>query len=52
MTHRQWGSGVVMRSEKDTVTVLFKSEGYKTLSLDLVEEKGLLAADGDEAVRG
>jgi ATP-dependent DNA helicase RecQ len=40
--HAEWGPGVVMSYEEGTVTVLFESVGYKTLSLDLVEAKGLL----------
>ena len=42
VTHAEWGPGVVMSYENDTVTVLFESTGYKTLSVELVVEKGLL----------
>jgi len=42
--HSEWGPGTVMSYEDETVTVLFESEGYKTLSVDLVLEKGLLEA--------
>ena len=42
VTHRQWGPGDVVDSEGDTVTVLFESHGYRTLSLELVLERGLL----------
>ena len=42
VTHAEWGPGVVMSYEDETVTVLFESEGYKTLSVDLVLEKELL----------
>lgn len=37
--HREWGPGVVMSQEEDTVTVLFEQEGYRTLSLALLAEK-------------
>ena len=40
--HAQWGQGMVMSYDDGTVTVLFDTEGYKTLSVDLVLEKGLL----------
>lgn len=40
--HSEWGPGTVMSYEEETVTVLFDSEGYKTLSVELVLEKGLL----------
>lgn len=40
--HSGWGLGTVMSYEDETVTVLFESEGYKTLSVELVLEKGLL----------
>ena len=40
--HSEWGLGTVMSYEDETVTVLFESEGYKTLSVELVLEKGLL----------
>ena len=42
VTHSEWGPGVVMSYEDETVTVLFQAEGYKTLSVDLVVEKQLL----------
>jgi len=41
--HSLWGPGTVQRYEGDKVVVLFDRHGYKTLDLDLVEEKGLLA---------
>ncbi|MDQ1621429.1 MAG: ATP-dependent helicase RecQ [Actinomycetota bacterium] len=48
--HKAWGEGVVMSVNRDpsdaepsTVTVLFGSVGYKTLAMDIVKEKGLLA---------
>lgn len=42
VVHREWGPGMVMSYEDETVTVLFESEGYKTLSLELVQQKDLL----------
>jgi ATP-dependent DNA helicase RecQ len=47
VTHRDWGNGVVQRYDGDEMFVLFDSVGYKTLSVPLVEERGLLeTADG------
>ena len=40
--HEDWGAGVVQRYQGDAVVVLFDSVGYKTLSLELVSERGLL----------
>jgi ATP-dependent DNA helicase RecQ len=40
--HAEFGVGTVTDVEDDRVTVLFEDEGYRTLSLDLVEERGLL----------
>jgi len=40
--HPAWGSGQVMRSEPDRITVLFEHIGYKTLALTAVREKDLL----------
>ena len=45
--HPEWGDGVVMRIEDDRITVLFESEGYKTLGSRVVRENGLLAAVRD-----
>ncbi|WP_223263194.1 RecQ family ATP-dependent DNA helicase [Arthrobacter sp. NamB2] len=42
--HPEWGRGTVMGYEDGIITVLFDTVGYKTLSLELVEEKNLLAA--------
>jgi ATP-dependent DNA helicase RecQ len=42
--HTSWGEGLVLRHEGDSIVVLFDDVGYKTLSLDLVREKGLLTA--------
>ncbi len=40
--HREWGPGTVMSVDDDRMTVFFDSEGYRVLSLELVEEKDLL----------
>jgi ATP-dependent DNA helicase RecQ len=40
--HAAWGEGLVLRHEGDSIVVLFDDVGYKTLSLDLVRERGLL----------
>ena len=37
-----WGTGTVGQVEDGQVTVVFDTVGYKTLALDLVEERGLL----------
>ncbi|GAA4987507.1 ATP-dependent DNA helicase RecQ [Kineococcus glutinatus] len=42
--HQQWGAGQVMGYEADRVTVAFAEVGYKTLSVPLVVEQGLLTA--------
>ncbi len=41
--HREWGAGLVMSTEPDRLTVLFESEGYRTLSLDAVRDEDLLS---------
>lgn len=40
--HAEFGLGTVTDVEGDRVTVLFEDEGYRTLALELVEERGLL----------
>jgi ATP-dependent DNA helicase RecQ len=40
--HADWGEGVVQRYDGDHVVVLFESVGYRTLSVELVTERGLL----------
>ena len=45
--HPEWGAGTVQRSEEDMLTVVFDSVGYKTLAVDVVEERGLLAPAGE-----
>jgi ATP-dependent DNA helicase RecQ len=41
--HEEWGEGTVERYESDKMVVLFDEVGYKTLSIDLVRERDLLA---------
>jgi ATP-dependent DNA helicase RecQ len=40
--HGEWGEGVVQRYDGDQVAILFEDVGYKTLSVELVTERGLL----------
>jgi ATP-dependent DNA helicase RecQ len=42
VSHEQWGAGVVMTVEEDRLTVLFDEVGYRTLSIEAVEDHGLL----------
>jgi ATP-dependent DNA helicase RecQ len=42
--HNEWGRGVVMNSDTDTVTVLFDEYGYRTLSLQVIDQTGVLQA--------
>ncbi len=42
VTHTEWGPGDVVDLAGDTVTVLFETHGYRTLSLELVLDRGLL----------
>ena len=46
VTHQEFGDGVVTDVEEDRVTVLFEDVGYRTLSLEVVEEQGLLEPAG------
>ncbi|RIV37884.1 RecQ family ATP-dependent DNA helicase [Micromonospora radicis] len=43
--HPDWGSGLVLSYEEGRMTVLFDEVGYKTLSVSVVSEQGLLALD-------
>ncbi|MFC4105987.1 RecQ family ATP-dependent DNA helicase [Micromonospora zhanjiangensis] len=43
--HAEWGAGLVLSYEDDKMTVLFDDVGYKTLSVPVVSEQGLLTAD-------
>jgi len=40
--HEEFGAGLVSEVEADRVTVLFDEVGYRTLSLEVVEERGIL----------
>ncbi|MFN8483935.1 MAG: RecQ family ATP-dependent DNA helicase [Anaerolineae bacterium] len=42
VVHTSWGEGTVQRVNGDVVTVLFETAGYKTLSLAVVAERGIL----------
>jgi ATP-dependent DNA helicase RecQ len=42
--HADWGEGVVQRYDGDRVVILFEAVGYRTLSVELVTERGLLDA--------
>jgi ATP-dependent DNA helicase RecQ len=47
VVHDEFGTGVVMSGDGETVTVLFDDVGYKTLARSVVEESGVLRlADG------
>ncbi|MEU4240323.1 RecQ family ATP-dependent DNA helicase [Actinoplanes sp. NPDC026619] len=43
--HPEWGAGTVMGYEEQRMTVLFDSVGYKTLSVPVVVEQGLLVGE-------
>nr|WP_325211104.1 RecQ family ATP-dependent DNA helicase [Salinibacterium sp.] len=45
VVHPEFGAGTVMSTEDDRITVFFEHEGYKTLSRQAVEERGLLEAE-------
>ncbi|GCE30248.1 ATP-dependent DNA helicase RecQ [Dictyobacter alpinus] len=40
--HALWGKGMVLRYEDDKIVVLFDTVGNKSLSLEVIKEKGLL----------
>ena len=44
--HAEWGTGVVQQYEPGRVVVLFDEVGFRTLALDVVEERGLLRPAG------
>jgi len=44
--HDEFGVGTVTDVEEDRITVLFEDVGYRTLSLELVEEQDLLVRAG------
>jgi ATP-dependent DNA helicase RecQ len=43
--HAEWGVGLVLSYESDKMTVLFDDVGYKTLSVPVVRDQGLLVAE-------
>ncbi|MBT8225507.1 MAG: ATP-dependent DNA helicase RecQ [Dactylosporangium sp.] len=43
--HAEWGPGTVLAYERDRVVVLFDEVGYKTLSVPIVRDGGLLVLD-------
>jgi ATP-dependent DNA helicase RecQ len=43
--HEEFGAGIVTDVETDRLTVLFDEVGYRTLSLEVVAEQGLLVPD-------
>ncbi|MFC0528441.1 RecQ family ATP-dependent DNA helicase [Phytohabitans kaempferiae] len=43
--HAEWGVGMVLAYESDRMTVLFDDVGYKTLSVPVVRDQGLLVAE-------
>jgi ATP-dependent DNA helicase RecQ len=43
VVHKEWGPGVVMGAEGDRITVLFDEYGYRTLSLDVINETSVLS---------
>ena len=48
--HREWGPGVVIGGTADTVTVLFEKYGYRTLSMKVIRETGVLRQTRGENV--
>lgn len=46
VVHGEWGKGLLQRYEGGKMVVLFDEVGYKTLSVDLVTERGLLEEAG------
>ena len=44
--HAEWGTGIVQQYEPGRVVVLFEDVGFRTLALDVVEERGLLRPAG------
>jgi ATP-dependent DNA helicase RecQ len=52
VVHPAWGEGIVTRYEGDKIVVLFDSEGYKTLDLELVLERALLRSAAEERAAG
>lgn len=46
VVHDAWGAGEVQRVTDDTVTILFRDAGYRTVSTALVQQEGLLRPVG------
>jgi ATP-dependent DNA helicase RecQ len=46
--HDEFGPGIVTDLQEDRLTVLFEDVGYRTLSLDVVEEQALLEPVGPD----
>ncbi|BBY16175.1 RecQ family ATP-dependent DNA helicase [Mycolicibacterium litorale] len=42
VSHKEWGSGVVIGGDTDRITVLFEDYGYRTLAMSAVNENNLL----------
>ena len=42
VTHAEWGAGTVSGRERDQITVVFDSVGYRTLDAEIVAERELL----------
>lgn len=42
VSHKKWGSGVVIGGDPDRITILFEEYGYRTLAMAAVREKDLL----------
>jgi len=51
VVHPEWGTGLVQRYEDDKVVVLFDEVGYRTLSVPLVQQSGLLEQAEPEGSR-
>jgi ATP-dependent DNA helicase RecQ len=49
--HSEWGDGVVMSIDRDRITVVFDSVGYKTLSLAAVRAGDLLSPQAATSTR-
>jgi ATP-dependent DNA helicase RecQ len=43
--HPEWGAGMVMGYDQERMTVLFDDVGYKTLSVPVIQDQGLLVAE-------
>jgi ATP-dependent DNA helicase RecQ len=47
--HQEWGTGMVMSTEHDRITVLFDQAGYRTLSLSTIHQRRhLLEREGGQ----